>query len=270
MPLFMDRHNVPQGTTPDDVAAAHALDQQIEDKYGVRYLTYWFDKANGGIFCLAEAPTKEAAERVHREAHGLVAEELIEVQMGDVGAFLGRTADPPSLPIDEGAFRTIVFTDIVGSTRTTQRLGDEAAMVIVREHDRVVRGALNAHSGREIKHTGDGIMACFTSVTKALEFSVAVQRELHTRNQGRESYAVHLRIGLNAGEPVADGGDLFGSAVQLARRICDAADGGTILTSNVIRELAVGKTFTFKDRGEAALKGFDDPIRLHEVHWHPE
>jgi class 3 adenylate cyclase len=266
----MDRHKVGLETTPEDVAAAHLLDQKVEEQYGVRYLTYWFDKDNGGIFCLAEAPSKDAAERVHREAHGLVAEELIEVTPGDVNSYLGRTTDPPNLPISDSAFRTIVFTDIVGSTQTTQRLGDEAAMIIVREHDNVVRGALREHSGSEIKHTGDGIMASFASVTRALDFSIDVQRTLLTRNLGKESYAVNLRVGLNAGEPVQDGGDLFGSAVQLARRICDAAGPGGILTSNVIRELAVGKTFIFKDRGESLLKGFADPIRLHEVHWHPD
>jgi class 3 adenylate cyclase len=266
----MDHHRAVAGTTPQDIAAAHHLDQQIEGKYGVRYLTYWFDKDNGGLFCLAEAPSKEMAVRVHAEAHGMVAEELIEVTPGDVNAFLGRTADPPITPISDSAFRTIVFTDIVGSTPSTQRLGDDAAMIIVREHDNVVRKALNEHEGSEIKHTGDGIMASFASVAKALDFSITVQRSLQERNLGKESYAVHLRVGLNAGEPVCEGGDLFGSAVQLARRICDAGDAGSILTSNVIRELSAGKNFTFKDRGEAALKGFDDPVRLHELHWQPK
>lgn len=270
MPLYMDRHRAPEGTTPQDVAAAHLLDQQTEGKYGVRYLTYWFDADNRGLFCLAEAPSKDAADRVHREAHGMVAEELIEVTPGDVTAFLGRTADPPSAPIADSAFRTIVFTDIVGSTRTTQRLGDDAAMIIVREHDSVVRKALQEHEGSEVKHTGDGIMASFGSVARALDFSITVQRSLHQRNVGKESYAVHVRVGLNAGEPVRDGGDLFGSAVQLARRVCDAGDAGVILTSNVIRELARGKNFTFRDRGEASLKGFDEPVRLHELHWLPE
>lgn len=266
----MDRHRVPADTTPDDVAAAHQLDQAIEQKYGVRYLTYWFDKDRQGIFCLAQAPSKEMAERVHKEAHGLVAEEIIEVEEGPVQDYLGRTSDPPATPIADSAFRTIVFTDIVGSTSTTQRIGDQAAMEMLRVHNDIVRAALREHDGREIKHTGDGIMACFHSVTSALQSTIGVQRALLERNRGRGEDAVHVRVGLSAGEPVEDSGDLFGSVVQMARRVCDAGEAGSILTSNVIRELAMGKGFTFKDRGEAQLKGFADPVRLHELHWHPE
>lgn len=263
----MDRHRVPADTTPDDVAAAHQLDQAIEQKYGVRYLTYWFDKDRHGIFCLAQAPSKEAAIRVHKEAHGLLAEELIEVEEGPVGDYLGRTTDPPELPIADSAFRTIIFTDIVGSTRMTQRLGDRAMMELLHEHDHIVRAALRDHGGREVKHTGDGIMASFASVTSALESTIVVQRSIFERNRDREDEAVHVRVGLSAGEPVEDAGDLFGAVVQLARRICDAADPGSILTASAVRELALGKGFRFQDRGELQLKGFADPVRLHELHW---
>lgn len=274
MPLYMDRHRAPEGVTAEDLAAAHLMDQAIEQKYGVHYLTYWFDTDNRSIFCLAEAPSMEAAERVHREAHGLVAEEMIEVKMGEVNAYLGRTTDPPSTapgqPISDSAFRTIVFTDIAGSTKMTQQLGDAAMMIPLREHDTMVRAALARHQGTEVKHTGDGIMACFASVTQAVESCIDVQRGLRARNAGEQSYAVHVRIGISAGEPVHDGGDLFGAAVQLARRICDHAEPGTIFTSNVVRELCIGKPYRFSDRGDAQLKGFEAPVRVHEVHWDAE
>jgi class 3 adenylate cyclase len=77
--------------------------------------------------------------------------------------------------------------------------------------------------------------------------------------------AVH--IGLNAGEPVAEESDLFGTSVQLARRICDHASSGQILVSNVVRELAAGKGFLFSDAGEVVPKGFDEAVRLYEVRW---
>ncbi len=82
MPLFMDIHNRVEGLTPEAVAGAHKRDLEVQDKYGVKYQRYWFDEGSGKVFCLVEAPTKEAAERVHREAHGLVADELVEVQEG--------------------------------------------------------------------------------------------------------------------------------------------------------------------------------------------
>ncbi len=83
MPLFMDVHKGVDGLTAEAVAGAHAQDLKTQDKYGVKYLQYWFNENDGTIFCLSEAPSKEAAEAVHREAHGLVADEIIEVKEGE-------------------------------------------------------------------------------------------------------------------------------------------------------------------------------------------
>ncbi len=82
MPLFMDIHHHVDGLTGDAVAGAHQRDLEVQGKYGVNYLKYWYDEASGKVFCLVEAPTKEAAIAVHREAHGLVADEIIEVKEG--------------------------------------------------------------------------------------------------------------------------------------------------------------------------------------------
>ena len=80
MPLYMDIHKKVDGATADAVADAHAKDLEVQAKYGVNYQKYWIDENSGTIFCLVEAPNKEAAERVHREAHGLVADEIHEVK----------------------------------------------------------------------------------------------------------------------------------------------------------------------------------------------
>ena len=82
MPLYMDIHQHIEGLTAQAVAGAHEADLQTQAKYGVKYLRYWFDEGSGKVFCLVEAPNKEAANAVHREAHGLVADELIEVTEG--------------------------------------------------------------------------------------------------------------------------------------------------------------------------------------------
>jgi hypothetical protein len=82
MPLYLDIHNKIEGLTTPAVADAHAADLKVQHKYGVNYLRYWFDEGTGKVFCLVEAPTKEAAAAVHREAHGLVADEIIEVKEG--------------------------------------------------------------------------------------------------------------------------------------------------------------------------------------------
>ena len=82
MPLFMDHHKGVEGLTAEAVAEAHKKDLETQDEYGVKYHRYWYNEETGEVFCLAEAPNKEAAEAVHREAHGLVADEIIEVKEG--------------------------------------------------------------------------------------------------------------------------------------------------------------------------------------------
>jgi class 3 adenylate cyclase len=267
MPLYMDRHDLP-GVTPTDVAGAHAGDVDVQDKYGVRYLSYWFDYERQTAFCLVESPSRDAAEAVHRESHGLVASSIIEVDPQSVTEFLGNppTADVGK-PYVATAFRTVLFTDIHGSTALTQRLGDIAAMRVLRRHDEVVRDALRTSGGLEIKHTGDGIMASFTSVARAVECSIEIQQKIlkHIAEQPEEAFKV--KIGLAAGEPVTEGDDLFGAAVQLAARLCDQAGADGILVSAAVRDLCIGKNFGFMEHRELTLRGFDEPVRAYSVHW---
>jgi class 3 adenylate cyclase len=167
---------------------------------------------------------------------------------------------------EPGGFRTILFTDVEGSTALTQRLGDARARELLRQHERIVREALKSHGGAEVKTMGDGFMASFSSASKALECAIAMQRAFAERNESAEE-PIRVRIGLNAGEPIAEDEDLFGTAVNLAARICGHAEAGQILAPIVVRELAAGKQFLFADLGETALRGFEDPVRLFEVRW---
>jgi class 3 adenylate cyclase len=169
----------------------------------------------------------------------------------------------PTTPLAKEDVHTILFTDMEGSTTLTERLGDAKAQELRRTHDSIVRDALKAQGGSETKHTGDGIMASFPSASRAIECAVAVQRAIAEHGET----PLRVRIGLNAGEPVAEEADLFGTAVNLAKRICDQAEPGQILVSDVVQQLAAGKGFTFADKGEATLKGFEKPVRLHEVRW---
>jgi class 3 adenylate cyclase len=174
--------------------------------------------------------------------------------------FLDRDQQLPIGVADSAAtpIRTILFTDLESSTALTQAVGDAKAQDVLHGHNDVVRAALAAHNGEEVKHTGDGIMASFGSAVSAVEAALAIQRDL----AGGE---IRVRIGLNAGEPIAEDHDYFGTAVQLAARICDRAEPGQVLVSNVVRELCAGKTFTFEDVGAATLKGFAEPVALYAV-----
>ena len=193
----------------------------------------------------------------------------IEVLGRSVDRLLSDTAQPSRAPAAlpaAGGLVTILFTDIEGSTALTQRLGDLKAREVFREHERITRDALTRNGGSEVKTMGDGFMASFGSASKALDCAIEMQRALAAHNANAET-PIKVRIGLNAGEPIAEEEDLFGTAVITAARIAAQADGGEILVSNVVRELVAGRGFMFHDRGETVLRGFEDPVRIYEVRW---
>ena len=272
----MDIHNLEEGTTAEDLARAHAKDMEIQRKYGVEYTKYWVNESTKKLFCLVHAPTAEAAEQVHREAHGMMPDKIIEVQPELAEGFLGGietnaagAAIYPGRGPDarDSGIRTILFTDVVNSTTLTQSLGDEAALAILGVHDTIVRDALSASGGREIKHTGDGIMASFVSAAGAIRCAIQIQRELDKHAQANPERCLKVRVGAAAGEPVEQNNDLFGSTVQLAARLCAHAQPEQILVSNAIAELCIGKGLSFEEVGELALKGFGSPVRAHAAAW---
>ena len=242
-----------------------------------------------------EAPTlilcrrgqRNVPVRASRMAAALIPDAKLIVLDGDMGLiYAGQESpldqirrfldeggsEPLSAPQPTaGAVHTILFTDVEGSTALTDRLGDAKARELLREHERMVREALKKHGGSEVKTMGDGFMASFWSATKALECAIAIQQAFAAHNDSAEE-PMRVRVGLSAGEPITEDdpggrGDLFGTAVNMAARIAAKAEAGEILTSNVVRELVAGKQFMFGDRGETALRGFDDPVRVYEVRW---
>jgi len=271
----MDRHYV-EGATRSAVAHDHQLDLAVQEKYKVQFLTYWFDEPRCTAFCLIVSPDKETVQKAHNEAHGLVPNEIIEVNPSIVQAFLGRVSDPP--PVDtspekagglliDAAFRAIMFTDLKDSTRMSTTFGDTKALHLLHVHNVLTRNALRDHRGREVKHTGDGIMASFDSVLDAVECAITIQKAFAAHNQAEPDAAMHLRIGISAGEPIEEHGDLFGNAVQLAARICAHADPGRILVAGAVRDQYPGKEQSFSDLGEMTPKGFDRAIQVYEVQW---
>jgi len=197
----------------------------------------------------------------------------------EVARFFGLDAMEPAIPSGpasvsaRGGLQTVLFTDIVGHTEMMQRLGDDKGRDVLREHERITRETLKEYSGAEVKTMGDGFMASFGSVTKAMDCAIALQRAFARSDPspspsptgGGEHLAI--RIGLNAGEPIEEDGDLFGSTVILASRIAAQAGAGEILIPEPLRHLLSGKSYVYADRGETALKGFEDAARLYEVRW---
>jgi len=263
MPIFLDRHDMVDQSA-EETALLHIKDLEIQGRYGVKFITYWYDAERRTTFCLVDAPDKATADKVHAEAHGHVANEMIEVDLSAIEAFLGRVQDPPTSPakaISDSAFRAIMFTDIVGSTEMTARLGDTMAVEVLRAHDAIIGRCLAQHGGVQVKHLGDGIMASFDDVPASVACANEIQAEIAAFS-AKSKTPVQVRIGIHAGEPVEDSDDLFGSAVQMAARICGIARADGVLVSAAVRDACAGAGIAFAPSGSEILKGFAQPVEL--------
>jgi class 3 adenylate cyclase len=167
--------------------------------------------------------------------------------------------------VPDTAVRTVMFTDLVGSTELTQRLGDNGAFAVLRMHDEIVRDALVASKGREIKHTGDGIMACFMTAGLAARCASDIQRSFAAWKANEHN--VKVRIGAAAGEPVEHNQDLFGTTVQLAARLCGHAAPEQILVTSEVCDMCSGDSLVFNPLGAVTLKGFQAPVMVHALGW---
>ncbi len=163
----------------------------------------------------------------------------------------------------ETSFLTILFTDLVGSTAMFDRYGDEAADALRREHFASLRAAVVEHGGREIKSAGDGLMVAFTSAADAVRCAIDMQRTTTGAAGG-----LPMRIGLDAGEPILEGGDLHGTPVIVASRLCDAAGDGEVLASEVVRRIAGSRvTVLMRPAGAMRFKGLSEPVAVAIVQW---
>lgn len=271
MPIYMDRHFT-QDATHQALADAHEKDLNIQDKYDVKFITYWFDEIRSTAFCLVEAPNKEALQNAHNEAHGNVAHEIIEVDTSIVEAFLGRVRDP--MPINDNAqveidsaFRVIMFTDLKDSTKMTTQHGDMNALNLIHIHNLLTRNELKRFDGNEIKHTGDGIMSSFLNCEDAISCAIQIQISFNKHNENNPTELLNLKIGLSAGEPIEEYGDFFGRSVQLASRLCSHAKSNQIIISSDVQELIKDSNVQLTPCNKITPKGFDDPISIFKVKW---
>ena len=155
-------------------------------------------------------------------------------------------------------FRTVVFTDIVESTEYVRRVGDEEGRTAIRELEQQVASLATDHGGRVVKNLGDGSLVSFDSNSSAIAFAVDLQ-------EACGDGPLQLRVGMAAGEPIQEDGDIHGTVVAQASRIGDLGDAGEVIVSDSVRQLAAGKGFDFEPKGEVSLKGFDEPERVWKV-----
>lgn len=271
MPIYIDRHYI-EGATKSTLDDAHKKDIAMQDKHGVRFLTYWFDEERSTAFCLIDSPSKEVVHSAHDEAHGDIPHEIIEVDPSIVESFLGRIKDPlpdkssGEVSIDS-AFRGIMFTDLKDSTLMNTLYGDTKALHLLHIHNAMTRNALRELNGSEIKHTGDGFMVSFTSITDQVNCAIAIQKSFADHNEKSNEEELFVRIGLSAGEPIEEHGDLFGTSVQLAARLCSYARPSQILADDRVKDNYDNKDNVFNDSDEIELKGFNSTTHVHNVKW---
>jgi class 3 adenylate cyclase/ATP/maltotriose-dependent transcriptional regulator MalT len=177
------------------------------------------------------------------------------------------TADH-EIDIDQTTVVTILFTDLVSSTETMDRIGDDRAESLRRAHFRLVRDAAASHGGRTVKSLGDGLMIVFASAVQAVAAAASIQSAVASSHDPTAGAEGRVRVGLHVGEPIRDEGDYFGRPVVIARRLCDGAAPGQILASDLVRNLVAGRTTVeFKPLGRRKLKGLGDPIDVYEIEW---
>ncbi|MEJ2617400.1 MAG: DUF4242 domain-containing protein [Ignavibacteriaceae bacterium] len=245
MPIFMDRHNIP-GVTAEHVAQAHQIDLRVQDKYNCKALTYWFDEKSGIAFCLIEAPQKESVVNMHNNAHGLIPNQIIEVEQNLVKLFLGRITDPnPSGKlntvqnvINEPGFRTILNVELKNFPLLISKTGDGKISGLLNDFKEIINEALNKYEGRKIKNTLDEVIASFNPVLSSCKCAIRILDDLKNHNKNSE-IKLTAAIGINTGAPVTDGNGFFGETVQLAKRLCEAAQGGEILLSSSIKDFYI-------------------------------
>ena len=196
----------------------------------------------------------------------------MRVPAQSLGQRRGEDARGQTVNVGEraSALVTLLFTDLVGSTELLTDLGDDAAEEVRRAHFALLRQAVSETGGREVKSLGDGLMVVFPSGVDALRCAVTMQRRIQEHNEERAGPRVAVRVGLHAGEPLREGDDFHGEAVVVASRLCNQAEGGQILTSELVAGLVGSRGgFRFQPAGRLRLKGLPEPLAAVTVDWRP-
>ena len=263
MPLYMDVHIVP-GVKAKDVAEAHRKDLLHQEEYGCICMTYWIDEERESIFCLIDAPTKEAVKEMHSSAHGLIPNKIIEVNSTLVTSFLGRIYDPEAVEIsDDGlkifsdpSFRILLVTKTTDPNLLRYKLGIEKANELLDSHNNIIRKNLLQHGGSEAEYEGSGFIISFSSAAKAVACALAIQKDM----QDAHGDAFSFRIAINAGEPVEKSNQLFGDTIQFAENMCSIAGNFQIAIASSVKELVSKDFFQNKRKNFLTLPPQDESL----------
>lgn len=254
MPIYMDRHDVSETVTAENVAQLHQQDLEIQHNFNCRGLTYWFDEKRKTAFCLVEAPNEKAIKEMHNQAHGQVPHRVIEVDASIVESFLGRIEDPEKAQntalniINDPAFRTIMVIEL---ERLFPGQNDSAQFKSsLNNYNNSVINILNSYEGTTVKQTEDNFLVSYKSVSNAVHASLDIQSQFGKLTDDIGETIIFLKIGLSAGVPVTERKLIFEDTIKLAERMCKFVKGKIIVSSEV-------KDLYKSENSNAIIKGYN-------------
>jgi len=237
MPIYMDRHFLSDLATAEVVAQLHQEDLKIQDDFGCRGLTYWFDGKRKTAFCLIEAPNKEALKKMHDHAHGEVPNMIIEVNADIVESFLGRIEDPVKSQntelniINDPAFRTIMVTSLKWVSLKNKATNKFTSFI--QNYNNLIANSIAKFNGRLVQHKQGYILTSFDSVTNAILCTTEMRKAYEKISDKTHDAEVQLKIGLSAGVPVTQKDQIFEDTIKVAEYLCDVVKGQIVVSSEV-------------------------------------
>jgi AraC-like DNA-binding protein len=202
-------------------------------------MTYWIDEKRESIFCLIEAPEKDAVKEMHSKAHGLVPNKIIEVSSSVVESFLGRIYDPETVKatadglkiFSDPSFRILLVTKTADPVLLQHQLGAEKANELISRNNVIIKKCISQHEGSEVEHGGPGFIVSFTSAAGAIACACAIQKEM------KDAEALGFKMAINGGEPIEKSNKLFGDTIQFANYLCSLPGHSKIAVASVINEM---------------------------------
>ena len=263
MPIYMDVHIVP-GVKAKNVAEAHFQDLLHQGEYGCKCMTYWVDEMRESIFCLIEAPDKDAVKEMHRKAHGLVPNKVIEVSSSIVQSFLGRIYDPEDAETSvdglkvfaDPSFRILLVTKTIDPVLLQYKLGNEKANELLKEQNNIIRKNISQFGGAEVEYGGSGFIISFSSAASSLSCALAIQNDLPLSH----SEAIGFKMSINGGEPIEKSNKLFGDTIQMARYLFAIPKDFKLAVTSTVRELALKDHFQNNGNSFFSLSPQDETL----------
>ncbi|MBT8264629.1 MAG: DUF4242 domain-containing protein [Eudoraea sp.] len=236
MPIYMDRHDIPDDIRAEHVAKMHQEDLKVEHLYGCKGMTYWCDSERHTAFCLIEAPNKEAIQEMHNHAHGEFPHDIIEVDPHLVESFLGRIEDPEKSAdedlsiIDDSAFRIIM---VIESSDYLHRLDTHQLSMFTQKFHRSVTKSVKHFEGSIVRENDKSYLISFKSVTNAILCALKIQEGFKYSYPKLERDNQRLKIGLSEGSPVTSEDGLFSESIFMATQMCEIIEGQIVITSAI-------------------------------------